>query len=262
MEIGPVFRAEKSFTARHLTEFVGLDLEMEIEEDYHEVVDMLETVMLFIFRGLNERYSKETDLIGKVYPVQPFKLPASVPRLSFTEGIKILRKAGETIGDYDDLITHQETKLGQLVLEKVRFPHLKLFPHSTPSLITNVQQYDSDFYTLDQFPRALRPFYTMPSSPDPANKYSYSFDMFMRGQEICSGAQRVHTYEISTQQMQSLGMDPDQDGPKDYVTGFKYGYAPHDGGGLGLERIVQFCLGLPNIRLASLFPRDPSRVLP
>ena len=55
MEIGPVFRAEKSFTARHLTEFTGLDLEMEIEHDYHEVVDLLEALMLFIFRGLEER---------------------------------------------------------------------------------------------------------------------------------------------------------------------------------------------------------------
>ena len=116
-----MFRAEKSFTARHLTEFTGLDLEMEIEEDYHEVVDLLEMLMLFIFRGLNERYSKETELIGKVYPVQPFKLPAKMPRLSFDTGIRMLREAGESIGDHDDLTTPQEKKLGQLVLEKVCF---------------------------------------------------------------------------------------------------------------------------------------------
>jgi aspartyl/asparaginyl-tRNA synthetase len=119
MEIGPVFRAENSFTARHLTEFTGLDLEMEIEEDYHEVVDLLEEMMLFIFRGLGERYSKETELIGKVYPVQSFKLPEKVPRLHFAEGIKLLREAGEEIGEYDDLTTPQEKRLGQLVLEKV-----------------------------------------------------------------------------------------------------------------------------------------------
>lgn len=119
MEIGPVFRAEKSFTARHLTEFTGLDLEMEIKDDYHEVVDMLESLMLFIFRGLKERYSKETELIGKVYSVQPFKLPENVPRLQFQEGIAMLREAGEELGDYDDLTTPQEKKLGKLVLEKV-----------------------------------------------------------------------------------------------------------------------------------------------
>lgn len=119
MEIGPVFRAEKSFTARHLTEFTGLDVEMEFEEDYHEVVDLLEMLMLFIFKGLQERYSNETELIRKVYPVQPFKLPENVPRLHFAEGIKMLREAGESIEDYDDLTTPQEKKLGQLVLEKV-----------------------------------------------------------------------------------------------------------------------------------------------
>ncbi|KAL5348883.1 hypothetical protein ACLOAV_006308 [Pseudogymnoascus australis] len=240
MEIGPVFRAEKSFTARHLTEFTGLDLEMEIEHDYHEVVDLLEALMLFIFKGLDERYKKETELISKVYPAQPFKLPENVPRLRFEEGIAILREAGEEIGDYDDLTTPQEKKLGRLVLEK----------------------YGSDFYTLDQFPQALRPFYTMPSSTDQDNQYSNSFDMFMRGQEICSGAQRVHTYELLVERIQALGMNPQQDGLKDYVNGFKYGCAPHGGGGFGLERIVAFYLGLPNIRLASLFPRDPTRVLP
>ena len=120
MEIGPVFRAENSFTSRHLTEFTGLDLELEIRENYHEVIDLLEQLMLFIFRGLNERYSKETELIRGVYPVHPFKLPEKVPRLVFGDAIKLLREAGEEIGDYDDLTTPQEKKLGQLVLEKVR----------------------------------------------------------------------------------------------------------------------------------------------
>jgi aspartyl/asparaginyl-tRNA synthetase len=123
MEIGPVFRAENSNTARHLTEFTGLDLEMEIEDNYHEVIEMLENLMLFIFQGLNDRYSKETKLIGSVYPVQPFKLPTKAPRLSFAEGIKMLREAGETIGDHDDPSTPQEKKLGQLVLEKVKHNH-------------------------------------------------------------------------------------------------------------------------------------------
>ncbi|OBT69155.1 hypothetical protein VE03_02013 [Pseudogymnoascus sp. 23342-1-I1] len=192
-------------------------------------------------RGLGERYKRETELIGKVYAAQPFKLPENVPRLRFEEGIAILREAGEEIGDYDDLTTPQEKKLGKLVLEK----------------------YGSDFYTLNQFPQALRPFYTMPSSPTAAdNPYSNSFDMFMRGQEICSGAQRVHTYELLVERIRALGMDPQQDGLRDYVDGFRYGCAPHGGGGFGLERIVAFYLGLPNIRLASLFPRDPTRVLP
>jgi aspartyl/asparaginyl-tRNA synthetase len=105
MEIGPVFRAEKSNTARHLTEFTGLDLEMEFQENYHEVMGVLEDLMLFIFKELNARYKKETDLIRSVYHVDEFKLPESgkVPRIPFQEGIRMLREAGEELGDYDDL---------------------------------------------------------------------------------------------------------------------------------------------------------------
>jgi aspartyl-tRNA synthetase len=105
MEIGPVFRAENSNTARHLTEFTGLDLEMEFQENYHEVMGVLEDLMLFIFKELNARYKKETDLVRSAYHVDEFKLPESgkVPRISFQEGIKMLREAGEELGDYDDL---------------------------------------------------------------------------------------------------------------------------------------------------------------
>jgi hypothetical protein len=105
MEIGPVFRAENSNTARHLTEFTGLDLEMEFQENYHEVMGVLEDLMLFIFKELNARYKKETDLVRGVYHIEEFKLPESgkVPRIPFQEGIAMLRAAGEELGDYDDL---------------------------------------------------------------------------------------------------------------------------------------------------------------
>jgi aspartyl-tRNA synthetase len=105
MEIGPVFRAENSNTARHLTEFTGLDMEMEFQEHYHEVMGLLEDLMLFIFTELNARYKKETELVRSVYHVDEFKLPESgkVPRIPFKEGIKMLREAGEELGDYDDL---------------------------------------------------------------------------------------------------------------------------------------------------------------
>jgi aspartyl-tRNA synthetase len=238
-EVGGIYRAENSNTARHLCEFTGLDMEMEILDDYHEVFDMLERLMLFIFNGLNERYAKEIELVRNVYPLEPFKLPPAdqVPRINFAEGVEMLRAAGEALDDFDDLTTPQEKKLGQLVLEK----------------------YGSDFYTLDQFPLGIRPFCTMPSVH---SKLSNSYDMFMRGQEILSGAQRVHTFELLVQRIKEMNMDPEADGLRDYVNAFKYGISPHGGGGLGLERVVQFFLGLPNIRLASLFPRDPGRVLP
>jgi aspartyl-tRNA synthetase len=105
MEIGPVFRAENSNTARHLTEFTGLDLEMEFQENYHEVMSVLEDLMLFIFKELNSRFKKETELVRSAYHVDEFKLPESgkVPRIPFQEGIKMLREAGEELGDFDDL---------------------------------------------------------------------------------------------------------------------------------------------------------------
>lgn len=104
-EVGPVFRAENSNTARHLTEFVGLDLEMVFEEHYHEVLGFLEEMVLHIFNGLQTRYKKETDLVRTVYKVPEFQLPESgkVPRIPFSEGIEMLREAGEELSDYDDL---------------------------------------------------------------------------------------------------------------------------------------------------------------
>ena len=252
MEIGPIFRAENSNTARHLTEFTGLDMEMAFEEDYHEVVSMLEELMLYIFNGLKDRYKKETDLVRSIYHVEDFKLPAagSVPRLAFAEGIKMLREDGVEIGDYDDLSTPDEKRLGALVLKK----------------------YNTDFYVLDQYPLAIRPFYTMPSASTQSNYnpkepnagYSNSYDFFMRGQEIMSGAQRIHNAEFLERRMRehAAPVDPKSDGLRDYVNAFRYGCPPHAGGGIGLERIVMLWLGLPNVRLASLFPRDPSRLTP
>ena len=252
-EVGPVFRAENSNTARHLTEFTGLDLEMEIQEHYHEAVEVIENLMLHIFNGLRSKYKKETDLIRSIYNVPEFKLPEAgkVVRLPFWEGIKMLREDGVELGDYDDLSTPDEKHLGRLVLEK----------------------YNTDFYVLDKFPLAIRPFYTMPAADSPAHQanasdpnagYSNSYDFFMRGQEILSGAQRIHNADFLKKRMKEhiTPVDPEAPGLKDYVDAFRYGCPPHAGGGIGLDRIVMLWLGLPNIRLASLFPRDPSRLAP
>lgn len=114
----------------------------------------------------------------------------------------------------------------------------------------------------------------MPSHTAPAHQsshsgdanagYSNSYDFFMRGQEILSGAQRIHDAAFLSKRMKEhvTPVDPQSDGLRDYVNAFKYGCPPHAGGGIGLERIVMLWLGLPNVRLASLFPRDPSRLMP
>lgn len=244
-EIGPVFRAENSNTHRHLTEFTGLDFEMVIKHHYHEVLSFGEHLMIFIIRALQEReeYKRLTRVVEQVFPgAGNFKLPPGdeAVRITFAEGTKLLNEAGIEAGEYDDLSTPQEKALGRLVLEK----------------------YSTDFFTMDKFPRSLRPFYTAPDPADP--KLSNSFDFFMRGQEIMSGAQRIHSYTQLCENMRRNDppLDPESEGFRFYTDAFKYGCSPHGGGGLGLNRILQFYLGLPDIRFATLFPRDPTRKAP
>ena len=118
--------------------------------------------------------------------------------------------------------------------------------------------HDTDFYMVTRFPVEIRPFYTMPCPDDP--RWTNSYDIFLRGEEIVSGAQRIHDPARLLEVAKSKGVDlaPVQS----YVDAFKYGAFPHGGGGVGLERVVMLFLGLPNIRLTSMFPRDPNRLTP
>ena len=234
--VGAVFRAEDSNTHRHLTEFVGLDLEMAFNYDYHEVVDLIGKTFVDIFKGLEGRYASEITAVHKQYPAEPFKYLDETLVLKFPEGVEMLRAAGAQIGDEDDLTTANEKLLGKLVKER----------HNT------------DFYILDKFPLAVRPFYTMPDPHDP--KYSNSYDIFMRGEEITSGAQRIHDELLLKERALHHNIDPSTIEP--YVKAFKYGCAPHAGGGIGLERVTMLYLGLDNIRKTSMFPRDPKRLEP
>lgn len=134
-------------------QFTGLDLEMAFEEHYHEVIEVLEDLFVFIFNGLRGRFAKEIAVVREQYPVEEFKIPKNgqVLRIKFKEGIAMLREAGYEWPDLEDLSTEMERNLGRLVLEK----------------------YDTDFYVMDKFPLAVRPFYTMPDPEDP--KYSNSY---------------------------------------------------------------------------------------
>ena len=98
----------------------------------------------------------------------------------------------------------------------------------------------------------------MPDPTDPT--LSNSYDFFMRGEEILSGAQRVHDPVVLEERMRAVGIDPAV--MQGYLDAFRLGAAPHGGGGIGLERVVMLYLKLGNIRRASLFPRDPKRLSP
>lgn len=234
--VGAVFRAEDSNTHRHLTEFVGLDLEMAFKYHYHEVLDTIGNTFTEIFKGLRDNYAREIAAVGQQYNVEPFKFLEPPLKLEFAQAVAMLREAGVTMDDEEDLSTPSEKLLGRLVKAK----------------------YDTDFYILDKFPLAVRPFYTM---PDPANpKYSNSYDMFMRGEEILSGAQRIHDPEYLVERAKHHAIDISKIAA--YIEAFRFGCPPHAGGGIGMERVVMLYLGLDNIRKTSMFPRDPKRLTP
>ncbi|QSL64555.1 hypothetical protein MERGE_001856 [Pneumocystis wakefieldiae] len=242
-EIAPVFRAEDSNTHRHMTEFVGIDLEMAFYEHYHEVLEMIENLFIYIFKELPKRYSDEIHIIKKQFPSSDFIfLKDNKPvRFTFEEAVNLLKEAGireNKNGEeyYIDLSTDEERKLGLLIKE----------------------QFQVDFYSIDKFPLVTRPFYTMPDPENPG--LSNSYDFFMRGEEILSGAQRIHDVEYLQNRIKDLNINTT--GLENYIDSFKFGMPPHGGGGIGLERVLFLYFELGNIRRSSLFPRDPKRLIP
>ena len=235
-EIGPVFRAENSFTSRHLCEFTGLDIEMEIKEHFFEVLDVLGELFYFIFKGLNERYAKELEIVNNQYPFEPLVLTPEVLKLTWSEGIKLLTENGFKQDINEDLDTENEKALGKLVKDK----------------------YKTDFYILYGYPKSARPFYTMPDPKD--DNFTNSFDAFIRGEEVLSGAQRIHDYDLLLQKVKEKEINPET--LSDYLNAFKLGAPAHGGAGIGLERVVKLFVGLGNIKKCVLFPRDPKRLKP
>ena len=235
-EIGPVFRAENSNTRRHLCEFTGLDLEMSITEHYNEALYIIHNMFRTIFDGLETRYSKELQVIREQYPSEPVKFTDKPLILHWHEAMAMLKEAGQDVDELADLSSAIELKLGELVKQK----------------------FNADFYILDQYPSSIRPFYTMPNTVNPL--YSNSYDIFIRGQEICSGAQRCHEVDMLIQRIKDKGMDLSPF--TSYIESFRHGVSPHAGAGIGLDRVVFLYLGLDNVRKGSMFPRDPSRISP
>ena len=239
-EIGPVFRAENSNTRRHLCEFTGLDLEMTINDHYLETLTVVHKMFKHIFNGLETRWSKELAIIREQYASEPVTFTDEPCVIHWPEAMSILKENGFDMGnELQDLSGAMELSLGKVIKEK----------------------YGADFFMLDQYPAQIRPFYTMPSPND--EQFSNSYDMFLRGQEICSGAQRCHDPNLVLDLIQQKGIDVHDDGLlHKYIESFRHGVQPHAGAGIGLERVVFLYLGLDNVRKASMFPRDPNRCVP
>jgi aspartyl/asparaginyl-tRNA synthetase len=219
-----------------MCEFTGLDFEMEIKQHYTELTKLLGELFTYIFEQLNNYCKAELNAVQLQYPFQPLQYLKETLVLSFKEAVAMLREAGENIGDFEDFSTPQEKFLGRLVKAK----------------------YNTDFYIVDKYPKTARPFYTMPCPEDP--RYTNSYDVFLRGEEITSGAQRIHDYQMLKDNLIAYGIPLDTIAP--YLESFRNGAWPHGGAGIGLERVVMLFLGLDNIRKSSLFPRTPGRLTP
>ncbi|HIH17020.1 MAG TPA: aspartate--tRNA(Asn) ligase, partial [Candidatus Diapherotrites archaeon] len=230
-EIGAVYRAEKSQTTRHLTEFTGIDFEMGFIDSFHDPMDVIEGMFRHVIAELNKNCAKELALFNRK-PVVPKK----IPRLSLDEAKKLLAAQGKKIPDGEDLDPEGERLIAKIVKEK----------------------FGEEFVFLTHYPWGKRPFYHMRPVDDP--KVTLSFDLVWNGIEVSTGAQREHRYEVLKAQAKEKGLD--LDAMKDYANLFKYGAPPHGGAGLGLDRFVECLLELDNIREGILLPRDPIRLTP
>jgi nondiscriminating aspartyl-tRNA synthetase len=230
-EIGPIFRAEKSNTTRHLTEFVGLDFEMGFIKDHHDVMDVIERYFMHLTKDISESCKEELATLGVTVNV-----PEKIPRLDIEEIRNILKEQGKTIPEKEDLDAEGEKMLGEYVKEK----------------------YNCDFVFALNYPWQKRPFYHM--KPDGQPNGTKSFDLIYNGVEIGTGAQREHRLEILEKQCEEKGIELAKLGF--YRDIFRFGAIPHGGVGLGVDRIVEQMLHLGNIREAILLPRDPQRLTP
>jgi nondiscriminating aspartyl-tRNA synthetase len=235
-EVAPVYRAENSNTPRHMTEFIGLDLEMAFNEHYHEVLDVIDSLFQHIFEGLFREHAHDLQLVSQQYPCEPLKYKFPSPLLKFSDAVAMLTAAGFKQELYEDLSTENEKELGKLVRAK----------------------HDTDYYRLDKFPTSARPFYTMLDADDP--QLTNSYDFFMRGQEVLSGAQRIHDRALLIERAKIKGVDIDT--IEGYTSSFKHGMPPHAGCGLGLNRVTFLFLGLTHITQSTLFPRLTNRLYP
>jgi nondiscriminating aspartyl-tRNA synthetase len=229
LEIGQVYRAEKSNTTRHLTEFTGVDFEMGFIKDENDVMDIIEDMFKYIIEKVKEERKEELKLLNI-----ELKVPKKIPRIPMGELKKILAKKGKKLSEEDDLDAEAETMIGEYVLK----------------------EYGEEFVFVTNYPTSVRPFYHMRPDKDP--KGTRSFDLLWRGVEIATGAQREHRLDILQKQAKEKGVKI----PDIYEKIFRYGAVPHGGVGFGLDRITQRMLNLDNIREALLLTRDTSRVSP
>ena len=231
-EVGPVFRAEKSFTSKHTTEFTGFDLEMSYIDSYRDVMDMEAGMLAYALGVVKEKFGEDIKEAFGTEVIVP-KLPFPVVSLNdlYDELEKEYGYKPEG-GDRSDLTTDAEKLSGEWVMKK----------------------YGHEFLFVVDYPAAKRAFYHMRG--EDGNPLGY--DLIWRGVEITTGAQREHRYEQLKKQADEKGLGEDV---KFYLEFFKYGCPPHGGFGLGVDRLTMLLLGL-TIKEAMFLFRSPDRLNP
>lgn len=220
-----IFRGEKHATPRHLNEYTSLDFEMGFIDDHTDVMKLLERVVRHIVEKAQGHHIETFEHLGVELPLMPEKIP-----------VLKLRAVQEILGapEEPDLEPEQEKKICEWAKAEK----------------------GSDFVFITHYPVSKRPFYTYEDEKDPG--YTKSFDLLFRGLEITTGGQRIHSYETLVEKIKERGLDPNKF--SFYLQAFKYGMPPHGGCATGLERLTARLLELPNVKEATLFPRDLNRI--
>ena len=232
-EVGPVFRAEPSFTSRHATEFTGYDAEISFINSHYDVMDEEERMIAYGLQKIKQVYGQDIQKMFNrevVVPSLPF------PRVTMKEAKEILSGRGITSEREGDLSPEEERGLGEYIKEK----------------------HGHEFVFVTDYPVSVRPFYHMHDEKDPTA--TKSFDLLWNGLEITTGAQREHRYEILKVQAEEKGLDIKE--LSGYLNFFKYGCPPHGGAGIGPGRIVMQMLELDSVKEATFLPRDVKRLTP
>ncbi|SFG52357.1 nondiscriminating aspartyl-tRNA synthetase [Lachnospiraceae bacterium C7] len=231
-ETAPVFRAEKHNTKRHLNEYTSLDFEMGYIKDFRDIMEVETGFLKYTFKLLKDKYAKELKILGVELPEI-----TQIPEVTFKEAKEqVAKEYNRKIKNPYDLEPEEEKLIGKYYKEKT----------------------GSDFVFITHYPSKKRPFYAMDDPKDPS--VTLSFDLLYKGLEITTGGQRIHDYDMLLEKIEKRKIEVE--GMEDYLAVFKYGMPPHGGLGIGLERLTMELVGLDNIRQATLFPRDQSRLIP
>jgi len=225
-EIASFYRAEKSHTGRHLSEFTSVDIEAAFM-DYTDVMDVLESLVLEVYQYTSKNCKKEQQAIGTEIkiPSLPFE------RITYSQVLEELKEHGEKLEFGDDLLDS----------------HLRI-----------VGKKHQGFYFIVDWPMKLKPFYIHEKDEDP--KLSRSFDLQYGYLELSSGGTRLHDAEKLKSRLKEQGLDPSKF--SNHLQAFDWGMPPHAGWGLGLERLMTTLIGIDNVREVVLYPRDPDRLTP